>query len=77
MASLSWVANNTTFSPQRSFKSAAAFFHGGGVHAGEGLVQQQGVALGPESPQQRRPPLLPAGKLPRRERKGCSVQSKS
>ena len=48
MASRSWVANRTARSPRRSFRSAAAFFHGLRVHAGEGFVQQQSVAPGPE-----------------------------
>ena len=45
------------------FQERCGFFHGLRVHAGEGFVQQQGVAPGPEGAEQGRTALLPAGKL--------------
>ena len=51
------------------------FFHDGGVHAGEGLIQQKGVALGPERAQQGGAALLSAGELPGRQGKGLVIQS--
>ena len=77
MASRSWVANKTARSPRRSFRSAAAFFHGLRVHAGEGFVQQQGITPGPESAEQGRTALLPAGKIPGRQGKRLLIISKS
>ena len=59
------------------FQKCCGFFHGFRVHAGEGFVQQQRVAPGPESAEQGRTALLPAGKLPGRQGKRLLIISKS
>ena len=42
------------------FQERCGFFHGLRVHAGEGFVQQQSIAPGPEGAEQGRTTLLPA-----------------
>ena len=58
------------------FQERCGFFHGLGVHAGEGFVHQQRVAPGPEGAEQGRTALLPAGKLPGRQGKRLLIISK-
>ena len=59
------------------FQERCGFFHGLRVHTGEGFVQQQSVAPGPEGAEQGRTALLPAGKLPGRQGKRLLIISKS
>ena len=58
------------------FEHGCGLFHGGGVHPGERLVQQEGVTLGPEGAQEGGAPLLAAGELPGRQSEGFIVESK-
>ena len=58
------------------FEHGCGLFHGGGVHPGERLVQQEGVALGPEGTQEGGTPLLAAGELPGRQGEGLIIESK-
>ena len=76
MAAWSWVASRAGFAPQRALSMRCGLFHGGGVHPGERLVQQEGVTLGPEGTQEGGAPLLAAGELPGRQGEGLIIESK-
>ena len=58
------------------FEHGCGLFHGGWVHPGERLVQQEGVTLGPEGTQEGGAPLLAAGELPGRQGEGLIIESK-